>query len=79
MSDAGISQRLAAILAADVGHLGQHEGAHRQWARALAINPGYSLADRRVILPYRDSAVIDRMVEGLGKAGSDSGEGARAT
>ena len=62
------------LLAAALGHLGEYEEARRQWARALTVNPNYSLAQKRAILPYRDSAVLDRMAEGLDKAGIDSGE-----
>jgi adenylate cyclase len=59
------------LLAAALGHLGRHEEARREWARARAINPKYSLKHKREILPYRDPAVLDRMVEGLEKAGID--------
>ena len=58
-------------LAAALGHLGRHEEARDEWARARAINPRYSLRHKRAILPYRDSAMMDRMAEGLVKAGID--------
>jgi adenylate cyclase len=57
------------LLAAALGHLGRHEEARHEWARARAINPRYSLRQKRAILPYRDPAVLDRMAEGLAKAG----------
>ena len=63
------------LLAAALGHLGQHEEARREWERARAINPRYSLRQKRAILPYRDPAVLDRMAEGLAKAGIDPDEG----
>ncbi len=59
------------LLAAALGHLGRHEEARREWGRARAINPGYSLRQKREILPYRDSTMMDRMAEGLAKAGID--------
>ncbi len=62
------------LLAAALGHLGRHEDARREWARAKAINPRYSLRQKRALLPYREPAVLDRMAEGLAKAGVDPDE-----
>ncbi|MGH7806283.1 MAG: tetratricopeptide repeat protein, partial [Candidatus Binatia bacterium] len=59
------------LLAAALGHLGRHEEARDEWARARAINPRYSLRQKRAILPYREPAMMDRMAEGLAKAGID--------
>jgi tetratricopeptide (TPR) repeat protein len=59
------------LLAAALGHLGRYEEARHEWERARAINPSYSLRQKRAILPYRDPAVLDRMAEGLAKAGID--------
>jgi adenylate cyclase len=64
------------LLAAALGHLGRHEEARREWARAREINPRYSLKQKRAILPYREPAMMDRMAEGLAKAGIDPDEGA---
>lgn len=57
------------LLAASYGHLGRRDEAQREWSEALRINPTYSLEDRRQVLPYRDPADFDRMVDGLRKAG----------
>jgi len=70
------SESSRVLLAAALGHLGRYEEARDQWKRAKEINPRYSLQQRRGILPYRDSAMMDRMAEGLAKAGIDPEEGA---
>jgi adenylate cyclase len=57
------------LLAACYGHLGQAEAARSEWAEALLINPDYSLEERRRILPYKNPADFERVVEGLRKAG----------
>jgi adenylate cyclase len=57
------------LLAACCGHLGRVEEARSLWQEALAINPGYSLEYRRRVLPYKDPADFERVVDGLRKAG----------
>jgi tetratricopeptide (TPR) repeat protein len=57
------------LLAAAYGHLGRVEEARTQWDEALRFNPAYSLEHRRRILPYKDPADFERIVEGLRKAG----------
>ena len=57
------------LLAAAYGHLGHAEGARTHWDEALRFNPSYSLDHRRRILPYKDPADFERIVEGLRKAG----------
>jgi adenylate cyclase len=57
------------LLAAALGHLGRHEEARREWASAREINPRYSLAQKRALLPYRDPAMMDRVAAGLAAAG----------
>jgi adenylate cyclase len=57
------------LLAACYGQLGQAEAARAEWREALKINPAYSLEQRRRILPYKDPADFERVVEGLRKAG----------
>ena len=57
------------LLASCHGHLGRIEEARREWAEALRINPGYSFEQRRKVLPYRDPADLERLAEGLRRAG----------
>jgi TolB-like protein/Tfp pilus assembly protein PilF len=57
------------LLAASYGHLGQVDKAKVEWAEVFRINPDYSLEHREQILPYKDPADFDRIVEGLRKAG----------
>jgi adenylate cyclase len=62
------------LLASIYGHLGRHEEARQSWEQVLKVNPAYSLEHRRRILPYRDPADFDRIVDGLRKARCDIGE-----
>jgi adenylate cyclase len=57
------------MLAAAYGHLGRTQEARADWAKALEVNPDYSLDHKRKILPYKDPADFDRIVDGLRKAG----------
>ena len=57
------------LLAACYGHLGRMEEAQAQWREVMRINPDYSLAHRRRVLPYKDPADFERVVDGLRKAG----------
>ena len=57
------------LLAASYGHLGLVAEAAAEWAEAHRINPDYSLEHRRRVLPYKNPADFDRLVEGLRKAG----------
>jgi adenylate cyclase len=57
------------LLAASYGHLGRSEDARAAWAGLLEVNPGFSLAQRAQVLPYKDSSDFERIVEGLAKAG----------
>jgi len=57
------------LLAATYGYLGRIDDAKAQWADALAANPNFSLEQRRRVLPYKDPADFQRVVEGLRKAG----------
>ena len=57
------------LLASCHGHLGRIEEARAAWREALRVNPDYSFEQRRKVLPYRDPADIERIAEGLRKAG----------
>ena len=57
------------LLAACYGHLGRLEEARKAWADMLAINPDFSIAQRARVLPYKNKADFDHIVEGLAKAG----------
>jgi adenylate cyclase len=57
------------LLAACYGHLGRAEEARAAWAELLKVNPGFSLAQRADVLPYKDSRDFQRIAEGLAKAG----------
>jgi adenylate cyclase len=56
-------------LAGCYGHLGRIADAKAEWAEALKVNPDYSLEHRRRVLPFKDPADLDRLIEGLAKAG----------
>jgi len=56
------------LLAACYGHLGRDEEARAAWAEALRVNPDYSIEHRRQILPYKNPADFELVVEGLRKA-----------
>ena len=57
-----------ALLAASYGHLGRFEEARAAWQETLRVNPGYSLEYRRKVLPYKNPADFELVVEGLRKA-----------
>ena len=57
------------LLAACYGHLGRTDEARREWDEVFRINPNYSLEHRRKVLPYKNPADFDRLIEGLRKAG----------
>jgi len=57
------------LLAACHGHLGQTTDAKAAWDEAHRLNPIYSLDHRRRILPYKNPADFDHIVDGLRKAG----------
>ena len=56
------------LLAATHGHLGNFEESQAEWAEVLRINPDYSLVHRREILPYKNPADFEHILDGLRKA-----------
>src|SRR5438105_8076077 len=57
------------MLASCYGHLGRADDARAAWAELLKVNPDFSLAQRERVLPYKNAADVQRIVEGLAKAG----------
>jgi adenylate cyclase len=57
------------LLAASYGQLGLIEEARAAWRELLRVNPNYSLAHRREVLPYKNPEDFERIVDGLRKAG----------
>ncbi|SEE75833.1 adenylate cyclase [Rhizobiales bacterium GAS191] len=58
-----------AFLAVALGHLGEVEEAGRVWRELMEINPKYSFVEHIGRLPFRNRADVDRLAEGLSKAG----------
>jgi adenylate cyclase len=57
------------LLAACYGHRGRAEEARAVWAELMKINPGFSLAQRERVLPYKEPRDFQRIADGLAKAG----------
>ncbi len=57
------------LLAAAFGHLGRTDEARAAWAGLREVNPDFSLAQRKGVLPYKNGADFQRIVDGLAKAG----------
>ena len=57
------------FLASAYGRLGRLDEARQMWREAMEINPDYSIAHIRRVLPYRDPAWFDHFDEGLEKVG----------
>ncbi len=58
-----------AWLASLYGHAGRFDEARRRWDELLEINPNFTVEHLRDVLPYKDPAPLDRLAEGLRKAG----------
>jgi len=58
-----------AILASALGHLGEVEEARRVWRELEKINPKYSFRDHFSRQPFKNPADVERVAEGLKKAG----------
>ena len=57
------------VLAACHGHLSENTYAREQLAEVHRINPGLSNAWLQTFMPYKRRADLDRLLEGLRKAG----------
>jgi hypothetical protein len=57
------------LLAASYGHLGRFAEARTVWEEVFRVNPDYSLEHRRTVLPYKNPADFELVVDGLRKAG----------
>ncbi|MBP2237257.1 adenylate cyclase [Sinorhizobium kostiense] len=56
-------------LACLYGRIGRHEEARRYWREMLDVNPNFSIDHLKRALPYRNSNLFDRLVDGLREAG----------
>jgi adenylate cyclase len=56
-------------LACLYGLTGRHEEARRYWQETLEVNRNFTIDHLRRTLPYKDPALLDRLVEGLRTAG----------
>ena len=57
------------LLTVCYGHLGKIEESQATWAKVKEMDPDFSLAYRRRILPFRNPADLELRDEGLRKAG----------
>ena len=49
--------------------MGRFAEARGEWQEVFRINPDYSLEHRRKVLPYKNPADFELVVDGLRKAG----------
>ena len=58
-----------ALLTSALGHLGEIDEARRVWKELQDINPNYAFRDHFGRLPYKNQDDVERIAEGLKKAG----------
>jgi len=63
------SDSARSCLASALGHMGEVEEARRVWSELKAINPNYSFAGHISRLPFEREEDVQRIAEGLVKAG----------
>jgi adenylate cyclase len=56
-------------LACLYGLTGRYEEARRYWKETLEVNPNFSVEHLKQALPYKDPALLDRLLNGLREAG----------
>ena len=56
-------------LASALGHFGHIDEARQVWAELKKINPNYSFTEHMARLPFSDPAAVNKINEGLAKAG----------
>ncbi|ASY65325.1 Adenylate cyclase (plasmid) [Sinorhizobium sojae CCBAU 05684] len=56
-------------LACLYGRIGHHEEAQRYWREVLEVNPNFSIDHLKRAVPYRDPDLLDRLTDGLRRAG----------
>jgi adenylate cyclase len=50
--------------------MGRLDEAREQWREVIRVNPAYSVGHGRKVLPYKNPADLETVVDGLKKAGS---------
>ena len=58
-----------APLASALGHLGEIDEARRIWSELMEINPKYSFSDHFGRLPFKRQGDVQKIIDGLAKAG----------
>jgi adenylate cyclase len=58
-----------AYLASLYGHTGRQDEARRVWHELMSLNPEYSVEHTLRVLPYGGAAPVERVLDGLRKAG----------
>jgi adenylate cyclase len=53
------------LLAATYGQMGRLDEAREQWREVIRVNPAYSLEHGRKVLPYKNPADFETVVDGL--------------
>jgi adenylate cyclase len=57
------------LLAASYAHLCKMEEARHHAALLMKVHPNFSLAHWREVLPFKDQRLLERLIEGMRKAG----------